>query len=98
MGKSAGGAIAMYIAKMNLFVDRLFLCAPGTNTGGTLLKDRIGRHPLDIKLSWNKDDTVIHSDEHKIFVSDFEKQGNTFLFYLYDEGGHELNVNFLMEL
>jgi len=99
LGKSAGGGISIYIASMNMYVDRLFLCAPATITGGSLLKDRTSKkHPLDILLSWNKDDKMIPYQKHEQFVSDFEEQGNIYSMFLYEEGGHELNVNFLMEL
>jgi hypothetical protein len=95
LGKSAGGGIALYIASMNHLVNKLFLCAPGTTTNGSVVKDR---KDLDIKLSWNKDDTIIPFDENKKFITTFNKQKNKFSFFPYDMGGHELNGEFVKEL
>ena len=62
------------------------------------VKDRKGKHQLDIMLSWNKDDMIVPVEKHEQIISDFTRQGNAFSLYLYEKGGHELNVNFLKEL
>ena len=95
LGKSAGGGVALYIAKVNHYVNKLFLCAPSTNTNGTLVEDR---KDLEIKLSWNKDDNTIPYEKHKDFIIDFENQHNRYTLYLYETGGHELNSEFVKEL
>ena len=95
LGKSAGGGVTLYIASINHNVKEIFLCAPATTTGGTLLEDR---KDIRILLSWNKDDDIIPHTNSDDFIADFEKQDNDYYFYLYDTGGHELNVHFLSEI
>ena len=95
LGKSAGGGISIYIASLNEQVKNLYICCPGTNEGGKTL---INRKDLNIKLSWNKDDDKIPFSKSQIFINDFEAQGNKYKFYIYETGGHELNVNFFKEI
>jgi len=95
MGKSAGGTVAMYIASMNKEVKTLLLCCPGSNEKGKSLANRTD---LEIKLSWNRDDDVIPFSISDEYIKDFINQKNKYTFYSYDEGGHELNVDFLKEV
>ena len=94
LGKSAGGGIALYIAALNKSVNKLYLCAPATITNGSMI---IERDDLYIKISWNKDDNIIHPDNIDKFISNFTIKNN-YKSFLYDEGGHELNPLFVKEL
>ena len=95
LGKSAGGGVALYIASVNHYVNKLYLCAPATTTNGTLVKDR---KDLDIKISWNKDDNMIPFEKLNDFIIDFNNQHNRYTQYTYESGGHELNPLFVKEL
>ena len=92
MGKSAGGGVSIYIASMNEEVKTLLLCCPGIYERGKPLANRVD---LDIRLSWNEDDDVIPFKVSEDLIKDFKEQGNSYKFYSYPTGGHELNVEFL---
>jgi len=95
LGKSAGGGVSMYIASMNQEVKTLLICCPGISEKGKPLANRI---ELDIRLSWNEDDDVIPFKVSDDIIEDFKLQGNSYKFYSYEKGGHELNIEFLKDI
>ena len=96
LGKSAGGGVSIYMAKMDTShnIKTLLLCCPGTIGGGKPLKDR---KDLKIALSWNEDDNKIPFQTYTKFEEDFVEQNNNYKIFLYKKGGHELNTLFLKE-
>ena len=95
LAKSAGAGVAIHMAAINPEIKFLYIACPGTNGGGKTLKDR---KDLPIKLMWNKDDNKIPFETSEKFIDDFKKQGNNYIFYEYDTGGHEFNIEFIKEL
>ncbi len=98
LGKSAGGGVAICLCNIDKGIHReiklLLLVAPGLTDRGGPLNDR---KELPIHISWNKDDDVIPfavSEEYEKKLSD---QGNNVKIYIYETGGHELNVQFLID-
>jgi predicted esterase len=89
LGKSAGGGIAVYIAKKNKQVKNLFLICPG------MLKTNIKLNKeIKIVLSWNIDDDKIPYNKSLEFIKNYIKNKNNFMFLSFENGGHELNENF----
>jgi len=107
LAKSAGGGVACHIASMNLYVKKLFICCPATNSRGSTL---VANRELDIYIAWNTNDEKISCEVLKEFVAQMSKQGSKFKWFLYDLGqppekvteetpsGHELNVKFLEDI
>jgi len=94
MGKSAGGGVAAYIAKINENVNKLILISPGSISHGENLKD----FKKKIILSWNKDDPVILKDEIDQYIENFKKNNNKYKYYSFEKGGHEINLDLLDKL
>ena len=95
LGKSAGGGVSMYIASNNKNVKELLLCCPATMYHGMVLENR---KDILIKLSWNEDDDIIPYETYEYFERDFKINKNKYKMYLYETGGHELNVEFLRDI
>lgn len=93
LGKSAGGGVSFFFTAINPEVRKLYLVAPGITNRGVMLRDRTD---IPIFISFNKDDTVIPYDPT---LSDFRavlsNHGDRLQTFLYEAGGHELNVKFL---
>lgn len=94
MGKSAGGCVAAYVAKMNKNVRKLILISPGSISHGENLKD----FKKKIILSWNKDDSIILHDEIEQYIDNFKKNNNKYKYYTFEKGGHEINFELLNKL
>ena len=95
LGKSAGGGVAIYIAKKNKQVNNLFLICPG------LLKTNIKLNKeIAIILSWNIDDDKIPYEKSLLLIKNYIKNKNNFKFISFKSGGHELHEDFfkLIEL
>ena len=90
--KSAGAGVSIHIASMNLEVKSLYISCPGTNTRGSVLSDR---KDLPIFFAWNEDDNKLPYVIHKEFIKVFDKNGNNYMFYSYEKGGHEFNSEFI---
>lgn len=75
-------------------VKILYLACPATTSRGANLKFFQGK----IKLSWNEDDEMIPSSVAQEFIDNFEENNNDYESFMYKEGGHELNPDFLKEL
>lgn len=89
LGKSAGGGVAIYIAKKNKQVINLFLIAPG------LLKTTIKLNTeIKIVMSWNIDDDVIPYEKSLELIKNYIKNKNNFMFISFKSGGHELHDDF----
>ena len=93
LGKSAGGGIAVYIAKKNKQVTNLFLICPAMLKSSSKLNNKI-----KIILSWNIDDDKIPYVKSLEFIKNFIKNKNNFIFLSFQSGGHELNENFFQSL
>jgi len=93
LGKSAGGGIAVYIAKKNKQVTNLFLICPGMLKSNSKLNNKI-----KIILSWNIDDDKIPYVKSLEFIKNFIKNKNNFIFLSFQSGGHELNEKFFQSL
>ena len=94
MGKSAGGGVAAYVAKINESVHKLILISPGSISHGENLKDFKNK----IILSWNEDDPVILKDEIDQYIENFKKNNNKYKYYSFEKGGHEINIELLKKL
>jgi hypothetical protein len=95
LAKSAGAGVSIHLSAINTEIKFLYIACPGTSGRGKTLKDR---KDLPIKLMWNKDDNKIPFETSEKFIDDFKKQGNNYIFYEYDTGGHEFNIEFIKEL
>jgi predicted esterase len=94
MGKSAGGGVAAYVAKMNEHVNKLILISPGSISYGENLKEFKNK----IILSWNEDDPIILKDEIDQYIENFKKNDNKYKYYSFEKGGHEINLDLLDKL
>jgi hypothetical protein len=94
LAKSAGAGVAIHMAAINTEIKFLYIACPGTSGRGKTLKDR---KDLPIKLMWNKNDNKISFETSEKFIDDFKKQGNNYIFYEYETGGHEFNIEFIKE-
>lgn len=93
LGKSAGGGVSFYFTAINPEVRKLYLVAPGITNRGIMLKDRTD---IPIFISFNRDDTIIpHEPTLSEFRSVLSNHGNKLKTFVYEAGGHELNVKFL---
>jgi len=93
--KSAGAGVAIHVAALNLEVKSLYISCPGTNSRGSVLKDR---NDLPIKIAWNIDDNKLSYKIHEEFIKVFKQNTNNYKFYSYETGGHEFNPKFIREL
>lgn len=93
LGKSAGGGVSFFFTAKNPEVRKLYLVAPGITNRGIMLRDR---RDIPIFISWNKDDTII---PYEPTISEFREvlspHGDNLKIFVYEAGGHELNVKFL---
>ncbi len=87
MGKSAGGGVVAYVAKLNDKVNNLILISPGSLSYGENLKNFKNK----IILSWNEDDAIISFDEIQKYINNFKKYKLKYKYISYKNGGHEIN-------
>lgn len=93
LGKSAGGGVAIYIAKKNKQVKNLFLICPA------ILKTSIKLNKeIKIVLSWNRDDDKIPYDKSLPLIKNYINNKNNFMFISYETGGHELHEDFFKSI
>ena len=93
LGKSAGGGVAIYIAKKNKQVTNLFLICPA------ILKTTIKLNKeIRIILSWNRDDDKIPYEKSLPLIKNYINNKNNFMFVSYETGGHELHEDFFKSI
>lgn len=93
LGKSAGGGVAIYIAKKNKQVKNLFLMCPA------ILKTTIKLNKeIRIILSWNRDDDKIPYEKSLPLIKNYINNKNNFMFISYETGGHELHEDFFKSI
>jgi hypothetical protein len=93
LGKSAGGGVAIYIAKKNKQVTNLFLICPA------ILKTTIKLNKeIRIILSWNRDDDKIPYEKSSPLIKNYINNKNNFMFVSYETGGHELHEDFFKSI
>lgn len=89
LGKSAGGGVAIYVAKKNKQVINLFLICPAIMKTTLKLNKE-----MKIVLSWNIDDDKITYENSLPLIKNYIKNKNNFMFLSFGIGGHELHEDF----